>query len=237
MQNRSANIAILFFTRSAETEAHYKQFTHDPQHYKNTQIADHLIEHTLCQIKETGLPYFVFDERQQIGSTFGERITNAFCTIFDKGFDHVIAVGNDIPQISKKHILKAAQKLKAENSDIVLGPDTDGGTWLMGYSRNAFKANLFEQLPWTKSGLLDAIFEQADDTLNIALLRTLSDIDNPHALTIFVKKSFFDASLLRLIHQLTSILSTCCRKQSTQHFVPLPFLLFQNILLRAPPAR
>ncbi|MDZ7682817.1 MAG: DUF2064 domain-containing protein [Fodinibius sp.] len=169
------NTAILFFSRSAHAESGYKQFVTDRQ--KNSCIAHSLIRHTLRQAEQTGLPVFHIDEQQQQGTTFGARFTNAFAQIFARGYDYVISIGNDIPELQSHHITKAARQLTSGQTDAVLGPDADGGTWLMGYSRAAFSADTFRKLPWQSSRLLDTIIEQRSD-IAIHQLELLADIDN-----------------------------------------------------------
>ena len=131
---------------------------------------------TIATARETGIPYFVFSENEQIGSTFGERFTNALTAIYEKGYDHVITIGNDTPHLSAGHILLAQEKLK--KAPLVIGPSTDGGCYLMGLKKSHFDPKQFKSLPW-QSSKLGAIIS---DTLsrkrtNLYLLETLSDLD------------------------------------------------------------
>lgn len=231
--DQSPNIAVLFFSRSAPAEAACKQFIQPGRHTQNANIAQSLISHTLRQIKQARLPYFHIDEQHQIGSNFGERFSHAFNTLFDRGYDYVISVGNDIPQMQAHHIREAANKLRS-GKKIVLGPDTDGGTWLMGYSREAFSADRFRQLPWNTDRLLDAILKKQCGG-EIELLQTLSDIDDPQALATFAQRRYSDQVLLRLIQKLLAILSGAFYTQLSTPFVSLQTPSFRPHLLRGPP--
>lgn len=233
--NQYNNIAILFFSRSAKAEAKQKQFSRKNDLTRNTQLASSLISHSFNQIKKTDLPYFHIDETRQIGTSFGERFANAFQYIFDRGFDYVISVGNDIPQLRAHHIRQAAQKLRSGDADMVFGPDADGGTWLMGYSKEKFNANRFRQLPWNSDCLLDTILEQSGNIATIALLETLFDIDDPGTLQVFTESRFSDQTLLKLIRKLLAILSGAFYKQTFTQFASFQTSSFRLHLLRGPP--
>jgi len=160
-QLETQNTAVLFFSRSPKAEGKSKQLAHHSCDQNNTRIAEALIRHTRRQITNSGLPCFIFDEVHQQGSTFVERFTHAFESVFAEGFKHVIATGNDTPGLKAAHITSAARKLTSGKSDVVLGPTTDRGTWLMGYSRHPFDANAFRQLPWNSQDLLDELLSQS----------------------------------------------------------------------------
>lgn len=236
MGKQSNNIAILFFSRSAQAEAKNKRYLWDRNIKQNTQIASSLITHTVSQINKTDLPCYHIDEQQQVGQNFGERFANAFERIFEKGFDYVISVGNDIPKLKAQHIVRAATQLQSGSAEIVLGPDTDGGTWLMGYSRDAFAKRRFQRLPWNTDQLLDTILEK-EDSSSIHLLEKLSDIDCPKELKAFFRQSSLEVHLQTLISQLRSIVAG-----TVQHFVSTTILLISLRAnpfnrLRAPPTR
>jgi len=95
---KNANIAILLFSRSAKCESSFKHWTRDKN--INFQIANHLISDTHKRLKTSPYPIVVVDEKLQSGNIFGEKLANAFDYVFQKGFDYVIAVGNDCSNIS-----------------------------------------------------------------------------------------------------------------------------------------
>lgn len=226
----------MFFSRSAKAEGQKKQFLQEQNIPQNTRVAESLITHAYSQIQKTGLPCFHINEQQQIGNNFGERFANAFRHIFEKGYNYVISVGNDIPQLKAKHISEAARQLESDNADIVLGPDTDGGTWLMGYSHDIFRESRFRHLPWNTEHLLDVILEQYADT-EIHLLEKLSDIDYAKELETFLKRQTLDVHLHNLLRQLRSVIAS-----TDQHFIfevifPIWSLSYPTNRLRAPPPR
>lgn len=163
------NTAILIFANSAEKEIVSKSFS-------SKHLFETLNSQTIQVAKKTGLTYFVYSENQQVGFSFGERFTNAIQSVYNKGFDTVITIGNDTPHLTSKHLLKTVEKL--QTNDIVLGPSTDGGFYLMGLKKSSFNKNLFLKLPWQTSSLNRSISKfTASKKISICYLEVLTDID------------------------------------------------------------
>jgi hypothetical protein len=148
--------AILLFANSAQEEVKHKSI------YKGKELFDALTNTTLKTLEKTGLAYFHFSEKEQIGNTFGERFSNAIQTIFDGGYDKVITIGNDTPSL-KAHLINEASKL-LETNKVVLGPSLDGGFYLLGIQKASFKKILL--------GLITA-----DQATKVSFLPSLSDLD------------------------------------------------------------
>lgn len=163
--------AILIFANSGQHEAFAKPF-------KSSQLLfDELNYQTLKKVQTTGLPYFHISENEQIGTSFAERFTNAIQSIYDKGFDSVISIGNDTPHLKSGQIIQAAKELK--NHDIVLGPSLDGGFYLMGLKKSHFSVETFLKLPWQTATLSQSIYRLiASNRTKLYKLETLSDIDS-----------------------------------------------------------
>lgn len=175
--------AILIFAKSAEFEAIQKPFQ------SSEVLFDALNAQTLKIVEKTGLPYFSSSEKNQIGSTFGERFTNAIQSVYDKGYEAVITIGNDTPHLQTHHILKAVDQLELNN--IVLGPSKDGGFYLMGLKSSHFNSETFLKLPWQTSHLHRSISKLvASNHITLSYLELLSDID-----TISDAKTIIDSFL------------------------------------------
>ncbi|WP_456438733.1 TIGR04282 family arsenosugar biosynthesis glycosyltransferase [Psychroserpens sp.] len=167
MNNKTA---ILIFANSAEFEAIQKPFQ------SSKVLFDSLNAQTLKIVKKTGFPYFLSSEKTQIGSNFGERFTNAIQSIYDKGYEAVITIGNDTPHLQTDHILKAVQQL--QQNDIVLGPSKDGGFYLMALKQSLFNAEIFLKLPWQTSRLHQSISKLVvPKHIALSYLERLTDID------------------------------------------------------------
>ena len=84
----------------------------------------------------------------------------------------VVLIGADIPGVLPKHIARAFQALGRH--DLVFGPATDGGFWLVGMTQ--VPKDVFQNVRWSTDQTLS-------DTLagltgrRIALIDTLNDVD------------------------------------------------------------
>jgi glycosyltransferase A (GT-A) superfamily protein (DUF2064 family) len=163
--------AILIFAHSAEYEATVKPFLH------SKEVFESLNQRTLTSVKKTKLPYFIVTEKEQKGSTFGERFTNAIQSIYDLNYDSVIAIGNDTPNLTANQIGSAHTKLST--NAIVLGSSTDGGFYLLGIKKEHFDAQLFLKLPWQSqnlNGALSKLFKV--NGVQVSYLEKLQDVDS-----------------------------------------------------------
>ena len=102
----------------------------------------------------------------------GQRMECAFKTAFAKGYKNVVIVGSDLYSLKSSHIETAIKQLK--KNEVVLGPATDGGYYLLGLKMSL--SALFCNKQWGSATLLE-------DTLNdlksssVFLLEPLNDID------------------------------------------------------------
>lgn len=90
----------------------------------------------------------------------------------------IVIVGSDIPGIEQRHIAEAFAAL--ENHDVVFGPATDGGYWLVGFarrwSRPSAMRRLFRDVRWSSDQALADTCRNAVGA-RVALVTTLSDVD------------------------------------------------------------
>ena len=122
---------------------------------KGQALFDVLNNNILKTVQKSGLPYFLYTEKEQNGHSFGSRFVNAIQEVFDKGFTNIITVGNDTPQLKTSHLNTAATQLEAHK--FVIGPSTDGGFYLMGLEKSQFDATAFLELPWQSSRLCSSL--------------------------------------------------------------------------------
>jgi glycosyltransferase A (GT-A) superfamily protein (DUF2064 family) len=235
VSDKSSHTAVLYFTLTPEAEAKEKNFASGSSLRSNKEIAQLLQNHTQHQIHRSGLPFFVFDEHNQAGSSFGEKITRAFIDVFKQGYDNVIAVGNDTPEIKPDHLLQTSELLESGRSSVVLGPAADGGTWLIGFNKNAFNSKSFQSLPWKSSDLFSAIIEEFCDQESITQLEYFGDIDRPEDLDLFLTSDLNGEKLLQLRRRISSLITP----QTTFTGEKLVFQKlsgsFNSLLLRGPP--
>tara|TARA_R110002072_G_scaffold115578_1_gene245896 strand:+ start:307 stop:984 length:678 start_codon:yes stop_codon:yes gene_type:complete len=163
------NTAILIFANSAKKEAERKSFL-------SSDVFSALNHQTLKTVEKSGIEYFHFSEKNQVGSSFGERFSNAIENIFNKGFKNVITIGNDTPHLKTKHLVDTVHQL--EKNDLVLGPSKDGGFYLMGIKKEHFNKETFLKLPWQTSKLQKCITSiVTSKKLHIKFLEILNDLD------------------------------------------------------------
>lgn len=150
MKHKPSNTtAVLIFANSAAVDAYKKEI---PNSKKLFEALNHDI---LEKVKKTGLPYFLYDEQLQIGADFGARFTAAIQSVFAKGFDNIITVGNDTPGLTAQTISESYKNLQLGKT--IIGPSSDGGVYLLGFHRNRFSPIEFRNLPWQKKSLFDSI--------------------------------------------------------------------------------
>ncbi|MEX2597432.1 MAG: TIGR04282 family arsenosugar biosynthesis glycosyltransferase [Salibacteraceae bacterium] len=120
----------------------------------------------------------------QKGSNIGERMQNAFAESFAEGKQRVIIIGSDCIELESYMIKEAFAVL--QNNDVVLGPATDGGYYLIGMRK--FLPTLFDDKQWSKPDLLmDTILDLKKMNAKYYLLKTLNDIDTMEDLEGFDK--------------------------------------------------
>lgn len=191
--------AILVFANSSKEELEHKAIP------KGKILFQGLTERAMLTAKKTGLPYFLITEREQYGNTFGERFVNAISSIYDRGFDNVITIGNDTPQLKVSDILNASKNIDLKK--FVLGPSKDGGFYLMGLNKFHFDERAFKDLPWKTKFLTKKITQLiAVANIHIMQLNTLMDLDSYSDLKRILKG--FKANSAKLFQTIISIIAS-----------------------------
>ena len=94
----------------------------------------------------------------------GLRMGRAFLDAFEQGWETVVVIGSDIPDITAKIIQKAFKVLI--DHDLALGPAGDGGYYLIGVHRRAFRhwnPRLFTDIEWGTENVLPQTLTIAAD--------------------------------------------------------------------------
>ena len=82
----------------------------------------------------------------QTEGDLGERMKNAFNKAFSEGFESVLLIGSDIPDLPNRFIDEAFAALRSH--DAVIGPSLDGGYYLIGFKKSAFIPSVFQGIAW-----------------------------------------------------------------------------------------
>ncbi len=140
----------------------------------------------------------------QIGKELGERMKTAFLQAFSDGYNSVVIIGSDIPDLPAEYLKLGFKAL--ETNDVVVGPSSDGGYYLIGFAKEAFLPDVFKGISWSGTD----VFE---DTLNILkghrqkvyLLPQWHDVDTWADLSELVQRNkstaFNQSNTLRLIQK------------------------------------
>jgi rSAM/selenodomain-associated transferase 1 len=111
----------------------------------------------------------------QADGDLGARMSAAARDAATKGFARAILLGGDCPWITRELLLRAEQELAAH--DLVIGPATDGGYYLLGM--NAGKMAPFSGIEWSTEHVLKQTLTQAEEAgLSVCLLPELEDVDD-----------------------------------------------------------
>jgi rSAM/selenodomain-associated transferase 2/rSAM/selenodomain-associated transferase 1 len=115
------------------------------------------------------------DYRPQAEGDLGLRMGRAFAALLD-GESRVVLIGTDCPSLTEAHLHDAFEALA--RTDLVLGPATDGGYYLIGLRVPA--PGLFSEMPWGTPEVLARTLERAGKMgLATRLLDALDDVDEP----------------------------------------------------------
>jgi rSAM/selenodomain-associated transferase 1 len=110
----------------------------------------------------------------QMDGDLGQRMASFFAEQFQAGAVASVLVGSDSPTLPLGYILQAFQEL--ETADVVIGPSSDGGYYLIGCARRV--PPLFEGIAWSTSLVLaDTMAALRDPKWRLALLPPWYDVD------------------------------------------------------------
>lgn len=110
----------------------------------------------------------------QAEGDLGDRMQRAIADAISHGAERVVVIGTDCPDVTAATVEEAFAQLA--DADIVLGPATDGGYYLIGMSR--LHPSVFDSVPWSSPDTLRVTLDRARAArLSVALLQELRDID------------------------------------------------------------
>lgn len=184
------NRLIMVFARNAELGKVKTRLAKTIGNENALAIYKALLEHTArvtCEVDASRVVYYSdfieqadyfdaisFAKKQQQGGELGERMKAAFSDAYQSGYQKVIIVGSDCYELDPLIIESAFEALNEH--DIVVGPATDGGYYLLGMK--TCHSKLFENKNWgTENVLLDTLLDIRELNLTYLLLDTLTDVD------------------------------------------------------------
>jgi len=128
-----------------------------------------------------------FFKQVQAGSDLGERMKNALDVTFQDGYDKIVIIGTDCPDLNAGIIMNAFAYLNSH--DVVIGPAEDGGYYLLGMKQ--LYSELFENIIWSTNTVLNETQMKCTALqLNYYLLPVLKDIDEEKDLVHLQKQVY-----------------------------------------------
>jgi rSAM/selenodomain-associated transferase 1 len=157
---------------------------------------------------------FIFLEQQ--GDAFDDKFKHALKTTFQKGYGQVVIIGNDCLDITPETLQKAFDNLSRH--EVVLGPATDGGFYLLGISE--YNPSLFREIHWGTASVFRQVYQNISSLQQLlCLLPCLGDIDSYQDLSAWLYSPH--TSWANRVYRLLVCLITI---QIIPAFYPAPFL-------------
>jgi glycosyltransferase A (GT-A) superfamily protein (DUF2064 family) len=199
---------------------------------KTLSITRILQQQSLREARLTNLPLFHCSGKHQHGNSFGERLANAIEDTFAKGYERLLVIGNDTPDLNAAALQKAGKSLN--DNQLVLGPATDGGVYLIGLTPEAYQREAFIQLAWETTHLQETFTDYAlSFALAVFQLAPLSDIDDTLDFWRFLHSLPFESKLRTVF---STLLQSYYPKASGSYPRPLQIVEYLDCRsLRAPP--
>ncbi|MHC6179803.1 TIGR04282 family arsenosugar biosynthesis glycosyltransferase [Clostridium sp. JNZ X4-2] len=122
----------------------------------------------------------------QSGNDLGNKMDNAINKVLYKGYEKVILIGTDIPEIQPSYIKKAFYIL--EDKDVCLGPTEDGGYYLIGM-KERYSEIFSNNIRWGKKSVIEGTMDIANrSNKTIGFTHKCCDIDTKSDLIKFMFK-------------------------------------------------
>lgn len=135
----------------------------------------------------------------QQGEDLGARMHDALCRAFRQGYEAVLLTGSDLPELDADCLAKAFTAL--ETADIVLGPTSDGGYYLIGMKAPC--ARVFQGHQYGGATVLESTLAAIGAAhLTAALAPALDDVDTPEDLHRLAKVVRADSHTGRCLEEL-----------------------------------
>ncbi len=136
-----------------------------------------------CELFPGPLQWFA-----QIDSAdLGARLLHAIRHVQQSGYSHVLTIGTDSPSLPTDYLDQAAIAL--ETHDLVLGPATDGGYYLLGLN-SAPPPELFTGIDWSTERVLHQTLTRAEQLrMSVHLLPSWYDVDELATLQRFCNEN------------------------------------------------
>ncbi|PIP37517.1 MAG: hypothetical protein COX19_16510 [Desulfobacterales bacterium CG23_combo_of_CG06-09_8_20_14_all_51_8] len=122
----------------------------------------------------------------QEGVNLGLKMANAFIRVFSSGIHQAVLMGADFPDLPAMILADALSGLDTHAA--VIGPTLDGGYYLIGFNADSFLTAVFENIPWSTSGVFEKTMSCFTTTgARVKQLPKWRDIDTCDDLKILIQ--------------------------------------------------
>lgn len=201
-----------------------------------TELHRQMAEHTLAQVRDlrSRLPVAIeiqftgseqsqmsawlgadLEYRQQGRGDLGDRLSQAVVSAFDRGYQSVVIIGTDCPDLDASILEMAFQQL--QHHDLVLGAAADGGYYLMGLRR--YYPELFQEIAWSSDRVLAQTCTIAQQlglqvSSNLPVLR---DVDYPEDLAVWQRATIKISVIIPTLNEAANLAQTLATLQSGKY--------------------
>lgn len=221
--NEAANNCVLFFVKYPAGGRVKTRLAAELGELAAVELYKYFVLDMLSTIRQLNMPIRICHQQEsagdkmkewlgnqytymaQTGSNLGQRMKNALAQSFAENFTRIILIGSDIPDLPAELLVRALHSL--ESQDAVIGPSSDGGYYLIGFSQDHLLPDAFDGISWST----DSVFKQTLDVLhkhecNVHILPEWFDVDTQADLNKLIdrnKNTVFNKS--RTFQYLTQI--------------------------------
>ncbi|HUT00213.1 MAG TPA: TIGR04282 family arsenosugar biosynthesis glycosyltransferase [Candidatus Thermoplasmatota archaeon] len=203
---KNPNTCILLFVKYPEKGKVKRRLTTDIDEETIQELYRCFVDDTLTTIKKINTHLFIcffpvdaekkfhewlgsiFSFLPQKGTDLGEQMKNCFSDAFTKGFRKVVLMGSDSPDLPEAFLQSAFAELQTH--DVVLGPSSDGGYYLIGFRNTTFTPNILEEIHWSTPMVFKETMAKIKGTnQSVSILPIWSDVDTITDLRNLVSRS------------------------------------------------
>ncbi len=206
MKKDNQDALILFFIKYPEPGEVKTRLAESIGSEEAAQLYRNFILDLLVKLESTELPFKIcfypeqkrellmgwlgdeYEYSHQSGADLGERMAAAFQDAFSGGHRRVILMGSDFPDLPQSFLEESLRALNTH--DAVIGPDIDGGYYLIGFRNETFFSQAFEGMNWST----EAVFRKTlsilkDHKKRVYVLPVWNDIDTIEDLRQLIESS------------------------------------------------
>ncbi|NND95373.1 MAG: DUF2064 domain-containing protein [Flavobacteriales bacterium] len=169
--------AILYFAYRPRVEAVRKPIFTDHGIKVNIQFYKDLQEELFGQLTPLGLPLIHIDDQTQRGDGFAIRICNALDDIWSRGYDRVVILGNDVPQLDTELYQRSIDLVESGHSCLLR--TQLGGAGIIALNRSAYNKQHWLEIQWQTQETFNELFDCLPDCKVIDIeaieINTLTD--------------------------------------------------------------